>query len=184
MTMASQAQLERNMKIAEIRKIARKKLNENLPKKQYDVLNEEITKAKGLVAAFKKYKPMLKAEKKIMKWSFYNTNEYNLVCMHGDSDNVWLCYRENNLYNLSGELIDNDNNDGDERNPTGPRFAIDNSRLVGYGCSKHDNSVVCIDDFCAATDGIDEFSELVKCLSYCATADAQHRRSCNMEHCP
>jgi hypothetical protein len=146
--MVSQAQLERNMKIAEIYKIANKKLDENLPKKQYDALNKEVTKAKELVAAFEKYKPMLKAEKKILKWFEKHTINYGLICTHGDLDNVWICNTEKNVLNLNGELIEN----------------VD-SELVECGCSKHNDSVVCIDEFCDAVDGIDEFNELVKCLS-------------------
>lgn len=136
------------MKIAEIHEIASKKLDENLPKKQYDALDKEITKAKELVAAFEKYKPMLKDEKKIREWFDKNTSKYTLICTHGDLDNVWVCNTEKNVRKLNGKLIENTDDE-----------------LVECGCDEHDDSVVCIDDFCAEIDGIDEFSELVKFLS-------------------
>jgi hypothetical protein len=125
-------------------------LDDNLPKKQYDILNKEIIKSKELVAAFEKYKPMLKAEKKILKWFEKHTIEYPLVCMHGDLDNVWVYYTEKIIRNLNGDFID-----------------CTDSEPHAHGCREHDydNAVVCIGEFCDAVDGIDEFSELVKCLS-------------------
>lgn len=126
------------MKISEIRKTAAR-----------CVFQQEVEKAKELLEIYEKYKPMLKAEKKIRAWFEKHKNAYSLICVHGDLNNMWVCEHEKNYRNLTGEVTEE----------------ID-SNIVQFGCMKHDDSdVVRIDEFCEAVAEIDEFDALREFLA-------------------